>query len=91
MRLDAVVDEIHALTPDGRPLRVHRSGDLWIVRCGSTEALARKLAVAMTEAMGTDPDVVAHTRDGSDFDYAAWVRLAAEEIEDVFSAVDAIA
>jgi hypothetical protein len=84
------VDEIHAFTPDGRALRVHRSGNVWIVRCGSTETRARKLAVAMTEAM-TDPDVVAHIRDRSDFDYAAWVRLAAEEIEDIFSAVDAIA
>jgi hypothetical protein len=86
------MDEIHAFTPDGRALRARRSGDLWIVRCGSTETRARSLAVAMTEAMDTDhPEVVAHAWDRSDFDYAAWVRLAAEEIEDVFSAVDAIA
>jgi hypothetical protein len=89
--LDPAVDEIHAFTPDGRALRVRRNGDLWIVRCGSTESRARKLAVAITESMHPDPDVVAHIRDRSEFDHAAWVRLAAEEIADVFSAVDAIA
>jgi hypothetical protein len=69
--------EWRSFTPDGQEVVVRREGDFWIVRCGHTRAQSTNLDVALTEALRSDLDVVAHARG---VDYPTWIRRQADSI-----------
>jgi hypothetical protein len=68
----------HSYAPDGREVRVRRRGELWLVRCGQTEAHSKNLDRALTQAIRADADVVGHAHEVG---YATWVRTAADTID----------
>ena len=70
--------EWHSYAPDGREVRVQRRGELWLVRCGQTEASTKDLDQALTHAIRADVDVVGHAHEVG---YATWVRTAADTID----------
>ena len=66
-------------TPDGRRLVIRRGEDGWTVACaGSERTTRRRLDVALTEAILIDDDFALHSMR---FDYAAWSRELADQIE----------
>ena len=70
--------EWHSYAPDGREVQVWRRGEVWLVRCGQSEAHSKNLDVALTQAIRADVDVVAHVHAGG---YATWIRTAADTID----------
>jgi hypothetical protein len=70
--------EWRSYAPDGREVLVRRRGEVWLVRCGQSEAHNKNLDVALMQAIRTDVDVVGHAHEVS---YATWVRTAADKIE----------
>jgi hypothetical protein len=70
--------EWHSYAPDGREVRVRRRGEVWLVRCGQTEAHSKKLDRALTQAIRADVDVVAHAQEVG---HAKWIRMAADTID----------
>lgn len=71
--------EWHSYGPDGREVLVRRRGELWLVRCGQSEAHSKNLDVALTQAIRADVDVVGHAQMAG---YATWIRIAADTIDD---------
>jgi hypothetical protein len=71
-------EEWHSYTPDGREVLVRRLGELWLVRCGQSEAHSQNLDVALTQAIRTDVEVVGHAQEVG---YAAWIRTTADMID----------
>ncbi len=66
-------------TPDGRRITVNRHQNGWTVACGDSEFAPReRLDVALIEAILIDDDFALHSMR---FDYAAWSRQLAEQIE----------
>jgi len=72
--------EWHSYAPDGREVLVRRRGELWLVRCGRSQAHSKNLDVALMQAIraDVDVDVVGHAHEAS---YATWVRTAADTID----------
>ena len=70
--------EWHSYAPDGREVQVWRRGEVWLVRCGQSEAHSKNLDVALTQAIRADVDVVAHALEVG---YATWIRTAADTID----------
>jgi hypothetical protein len=72
--------EWHSYAPDGREVLVRRRGEVWLVRCGQSEARSKNLDAALMQAIRAevDVDVVGHTHEVS---YATWVRTAADKID----------
>jgi hypothetical protein len=70
--------EWHSETPDGRDVVVRRRGELWLVRCGRSQARNENLDVALTQAIRAELDVAGHTRR---VDYPTWIRAAADTID----------
>lgn len=68
----------HSYAPDGREVLVRRRGEVWLVRCGQSEAHSKNLDVALTQAIRADVDVVAHAHEVG---YATWIRTAADTID----------
>ena len=64
--------------PDGREVLVRRQGELWLVRCGQSEAHNKNLDVALTHAIRADVDIVGHAQMAG---YADWIRTAADTID----------
>jgi hypothetical protein len=66
-------------TPDGRRLVISRRKDGWTVACGESDSTTRRrLDVALNEAILIDDDFALHSMR---FDYAAWSRELADQIE----------
>jgi hypothetical protein len=59
---------------------VRRRGELWLVRCGQSQAHSKNLDVALMQAIraDVDVDVAGHAHEAS---YATWVRTAADKID----------
>ena len=70
--------EWHTYAPDGREVLVRRRGELWLVRCGQSEAHNKNLDVALTHAIRADVDIVGHAQMAG---YADWIRTAADTID----------
>jgi hypothetical protein len=70
--------EWHSYAPDGREVLVWRRGEVWLVRCGQSQAHGKNLDVALTQAIRADVDVVAHAHGVG---YATWIRTAANTID----------
>jgi len=70
--------EWHSYAPDGREVLVRRRGEVWLVRCGQSEAHGKNLDVALTQAIRADVDVGGHAREVG---YATWIRTAADTID----------
>jgi hypothetical protein len=70
--------EWHSYAPDGREVLVRRRGELWVVRCGQSEAHSKNLDVALTQAVRADVEVAAHA---TELGYATWIRTAADTID----------
>jgi hypothetical protein len=70
--------EWHSYAPDGREVLVRRRGEVWLVRCGQSEAHSENLDVALMQAIRGDVDVGGHAHVVS---YATWVRTAADKID----------
>ena len=70
--------EWHSYAPDGREVLVRRRGEVWLVRCGQSEAHSKNLDVALTQAIRADVDVVGHAQMAG---YANWIRTAADTID----------
>jgi hypothetical protein len=72
--------EWHSYAPDGREVLVRRLGEVWLVRCGQSEAHSENLDVALMQAIrgDVDVDVGGHAHEVS---YATWVRTAADKID----------
>jgi hypothetical protein len=70
--------EWHSYAPDGREVLVRRRGEVWLVRCGQSEAHGKNLDVALTQAIRGDLDVVGHVHEVG---YATWIRTAADTID----------
>jgi hypothetical protein len=70
--------EWRSYAPDGREVLVRRRGELWLVRCGQSEAHSTNLDVALTQAIRADVDVVGHVLEVG---YATWIRTAANTID----------
>jgi hypothetical protein len=66
-------------TPDGRELVVRRDDGLWVVLLNGNEVRNRILDVALIEAIRAENELVVHT---GHFEYAAWVRAQAAQIEE---------
>ena len=75
----AMDGEWHTYGPDGREVLVRRRGELWLVRCGQSDAHSKNLEVALTQAIRADADVVGHAQMVG---YANWIRIAADTIDD---------
>ena len=52
--------EWQSYAPDGREVLVRRRGEVWLVRCGQSEAQSKNLDVALKQAIRADVDVVGH-------------------------------
>src|SRR6478736_8786466 len=74
----AMEGEWHSYAPDGREVLVRRRGEVWLVRCGQSEAHGKNLDVALTQAIRADVDVGGHAREVG---YATWIRAAADTID----------
>jgi len=73
------IPEWTTFTPDGRRVIVKRHEDGWTVACDDSESTTRsRLDVALIEAILIDDDFALHSMR---FDYAAWSRQFAEQIE----------
>lgn len=70
--------EWHSYTPDGRQVLVRRRGEVWLVRCGQSQADSKNLDVALRHAIRADVDVVGH---GHTVGYATLIRTAANTID----------
>ena len=70
--------EWHSYAPDGREVLVRRRGEVWLVRCGQSEAHSKNLDVALTQAIRAGADVVGHA---PGLGYAKWIRIAADTID----------
>jgi len=71
--------EWYTYGPDGREVLVRRRGELWLVRCGQSDAQSKNLEVALTQAIRADADVVGHAQMVG---HANWIRIAADTIDD---------
>ena len=74
----AMDGEWHSYAPDGREVLVRRRGEVWLVRCGQSQAHGKDLDVALTQAIRADADVVGHAHKVG---YATWIRTAADTID----------
>jgi hypothetical protein len=72
--------EWHSYAPDGREVLVRRRGEVWLVRCGQSEAQSKNLDTALAQAIRADVDVdiAGHAHE---VNYATWVRTAADKID----------
>ena len=70
--------EWHSYAPDGREVLVRRRGEVWLVRCGQSEAHGKNLDVALAQAIRAEVDVVAHAQEVG---HAKWIRIAADTID----------
>jgi hypothetical protein len=70
--------EWRSYAPDGREVLVRRRGEVWLVRCGQSEAHIKNLDVALTQAIRADVDVWGHSLEVG---YATWIRTAADTID----------
>ena len=70
--------EWHSYAPDGREVLVRRRGEVWLVRCGQSEAHSKNLDVALKQAIHADLDGVRHAHEAG---YATWIRTAADTID----------
>jgi hypothetical protein len=69
----------HSYAPDGREVLVRRQAEVWLVRCGQSEAHSKNLDVALMQAIRADvDDVVGHA---CGVGYAKWIRIAADTID----------
>ena len=70
--------EWQSYAPDGREVLVRRRGEVWLVRCGQSEAHSKNLDVALAQAIRADVDVAGHVHESG---YATWIRTAADTID----------
>ncbi len=70
--------EWHSYAPNGREVLVRRRGEVWLVRCGQSEAQSKNLDVALKQAIRADVEVVGHEHEAG---YATWFRTAADTID----------
>lgn len=76
--------EWRSYTPDGYEVVVRRRGELWLVRCGQSQATSDNLDVALAQAIRGETEVAGHAHE---VDYPTWIRSMADTL-DPGSAVD---